>query len=975
MAQRVSSVSSHMACRLAFHVAQLCFLALLLPLTCRANDLHDDVFDITRYLSTNSRYEYSLKHYGGAVEYLPAPPAGCRPVHVNLLARHGTREPTKKRMVQVDELSRRLLKEISPLSLNKKNGIDPSEAKDKNDELAVTARNESNRDEKTTHRCGRHGGKLPQWLLSWDSPWVERSHGGSLAPVGEQELYEMGKRFRRRFSELLDQGYDPAAHPLIATKVVRTSSSAVAFGMGLLEGHGSLGKCGLKPFAIKTEDAGPVSTLRFHEVCDAYKDVKKVIKKAVKAELRSVYAKIAESFSHCEETDMAFMTAEGVEALWQLCKQQATLEGVFDQACALFSEEQLIQEVTGNKWVEAVRRDQELERNKEDPQKQRTYTRRTQKGKAKTGQGQGENTAGTEQEEGTNTPPGEVSTDSQLPAVGGKRKHREGACDRDEAAEEQEWEEEVYYLWSERQESEILSFIHKFEKERQDKYDLQLILHREEQRNRQAAAATNPTQAIPLTENPFAPLEREEELAALLAEKYSATKENQEMEIDDGNSNPDKENLQTGGSKLPKYRPTLTLNGQKEQQGQTEPNQGSDHIALLGIQEEALYAQCERLYDLNREMSLRTVTVQDLHLKAHAGFWERARKEASTLLPSRAVIPIQFDPERERWNVAICSDLTIPRLQKGQKKEVLLSKICKGKGSRIMGLVGKDPHEGENGQIDMLEVEEGKTPSPYDARPILAALLEWADDVETFKTRAYGTAVNYRMAMPLVHDMLQAMDVIMAHTKERRSGFVQRAHLRFAHAETVIPLTCLLGLFLENATYLQDVKEGRPLPPPPPPPAKRVWHGGRVAPYASNLELVLYHCRATPAAMLDGQQDATEIGKQAGTPAGEGINDGLSADEFRVLALHNEKPVIMPACGEEMFCPFKRFKEEVVGDHMKHTWEMTCMRQVRRSASVVGYFFKVWGALRDMGMEIFRYSPTEKKQRKGMHARAEKDEL
>ncbi|GBG69672.1 hypothetical protein CBR_g4503 [Chara braunii] len=231
---------------------------------------------------------------------------------------------------------------------------------------------------------------------------------------------------------------------------------------------------------------------------------------------------------------------------------------------------QSLQEVTEKKWVEAVRRNQELERNKEDLQKQRTYTRRTQKGQTKAGKGQGESMAGTEQKEGTTTLSGEATTDSQTPAVGGKRKHLERACDRDEAAEEQDGDKAEYYPWAERQENEILSFIHKFEKERQDKYDLQLILHREEQRNRQAAAANNPTQAIPLTENPFAPLEREAELAALLAEKYSSTKENQEMEIDEGNGNAAREKSQTNRSKLPKYRPTLSLNGQKEQQGQTE---------------------------------------------------------------------------------------------------------------------------------------------------------------------------------------------------------------------------------------------------------------------------------------------------------------------------------------------------------------------------------------------------------------------
>lgn len=39
------------------------------------------------------------------------------------------------------------------------------------------------------------------------------------------------------------------------------------------------------------------------------------------------------------------------------------------------------------------------------------------------------------------------------------------------------------------------------------------------------------------------------------------------------------------------------------------------------------------------------------------------------------------------------------------------------------------------------------------------------------------------------------MDLVEKHT----SGNYEKARLRFAHAETVIPFTCLLGLFLERS--------------------------------------------------------------------------------------------------------------------------------------------------------------------------------
>lgn len=39
------------------------------------------------------------------------------------------------------------------------------------------------------------------------------------------------------------------------------------------------------------------------------------------------------------------------------------------------------------------------------------------------------------------------------------------------------------------------------------------------------------------------------------------------------------------------------------------------------------------------------------------------------------------------------------------------------------------------------------------------------------------------------------MDLVEKHTP----GNYEKARLRFAHAETVIPFTCLLGLFLERS--------------------------------------------------------------------------------------------------------------------------------------------------------------------------------
>ncbi|GBG59846.1 hypothetical protein CBR_g66649 [Chara braunii] len=313
--------------------------------------------------------------------------------------------------------------------------------------------------------------------------------------------------------------------------------------------------------------------------------------------------------------------------------------------------------------------------------------------------------------------------EEENPMVGGKRKHSEGQKEREDREEEQGNPESEGYPWSGKQEKELLEYIQIYEKLRQDNFELQLILPREEQKSKQKAKIPNPSQLIPLSENPFAPLEREEEPATLFAEKYVATKEHHEMEIDGNNSGMLKEKNQNKGKKLPNCRHSQFFMDQGKHQGQEEQSKGMTTITQLGIQVEALYAQNSRLADLNREMSLRTVTDQDLQHKAHEEFWKRAEKEASTLLPSRAVIPVQRNPVTEEWNVALHEDLSVIRWQLGQKREDVLKKISKRKETNFMGLAGKLQKEGETERSETVGGSDGKGQAQHDAR----SLIVWLD--------------------------------------------------------------------------------------------------------------------------------------------------------------------------------------------------------------------------------------------------------
>ncbi|KAM0927998.1 hypothetical protein ACQ4PT_002204 [Festuca glaucescens] len=182
-------------------------------------------------------------------------------------------------------------------------------------------------------------------------------------------------------------------------------------------------------------------------------------------------------------------------------------------------------------------------------------------------------------------------------------------------------------------------------------------------------------------------------------------------------------------------------------------------------------------------------------------------------------------------------------------------------------------------------------------------LLEWTDDLEGFVLKGYGESINYKMGLPLLKDVVQSMeDAIIAKEENYPDGTYEKARLRFAHAETLVPFTCLLGLFLEGSDF-EKIQREEPLDLPPMPPQKRNWKGGLVAPFASNNMLVLYQC--------------------PGKTGDNGISQGQNSSYF-VQVLHNEAPVSMPGCGNKDFCPFEEFKEKIVQPHLKHDFDMLC---------------------------------------------------
>ncbi|KAI4306490.1 hypothetical protein L6164_029764 [Bauhinia variegata] len=452
------------------------FLLLILFSLLNYSNARED-FDVRRHLSTVSRY--------GAVKdiadhnFVPSDiPQGCIPVHLNLVARHGTRSPTKKRIRELDNLAVRL--EVLLRDAEKQNS--PLE-------------------------------RVPAWLRVWQSPWKGRLKGGELISKGEDELYDLAIRIRAKFPNLFTEEYHPDIYTIKATQVPRASASAVAFGMGLFNGNGSLGPGKHRAFAVTSESRASDILLRFHDCCENYKDFRKRQEPAVNKLKEPILDEITSAL--VERYGLNF-TRQDTSSLWFLCKQEASLLDITNQACSLFS-------------------------------------------------------------------PSEVT------------------------------------------------------------------------------------------------------------------------------------------------------------------------------------------------------------------------------------------------------------------------------------------------------------------------LLEWTDDLEVFILKGYGKSLNYRMGLPLLEDVVESMEQAIKAKEGQAPGIFEKARLRFAHAETVVPFSCLLGLFLEGSEF-QQIQKGQPLQLPPKPPQERKWRGSTVAPFAGNNMLVLYSCPAQP----------------------------KSTSKYFVQVLHNEHPIPMPGCDGSDFFPFEVFKEKIVAPHQKHDYDTVC---------------------------------------------------
>ncbi|GMP69507.1 hypothetical protein CsSME_00028737 [Camellia sinensis var. sinensis] len=262
------------------------------------SNAQEQPFDVRQHLSTVTRY--------GAVKdisdnsFVPSNIADqCTPIHLNLVARHGTRAPTKKRIKELDNLAIRL-------------EVLLQDAKEQKLDLQ----------------------KVPAWFWGWKSPWKGKLRGGELIGEGEDELYQLAIRIREKFSQLFNEDYHPDIYAIKATQIPRASASAVAFGMGLFSGRGNLGPGHHRAFAVTSESRASDRWLRFHDCCQNYKAFRKSQEPAVQKLKEPILDEITHALVRRYELNF---TRQDTSSLWFLCKEEASLLNLTDRACASFT--------------------------------------------------------------------------------------------------------------------------------------------------------------------------------------------------------------------------------------------------------------------------------------------------------------------------------------------------------------------------------------------------------------------------------------------------------------------------------------------------------------------------------------------------------------------------------------------------------------------------------------------------------------
>lgn len=143
--------------------------------------------------------------------------------------------------------------------------------------------------------------------------------------------------------------------------------------------------------------------------------------------------------------------------------------------------------------------------------------------------------------------------------------------------------------------------------------------------------------------------------------------------------------------------------------------------------------------------------------------------------------------------------------------------------------------------------------------------FEYQKDLSFFWSRSYGNPFGTKLAATLLKAVMDDLEQVLLQENGMASGESEALHFMFAHAETLMPLISLFGLYEDDVLWRHDTPKETWM--------ERKFRSSQIMPFAANIGFLLFDCDQEPF----------------------------------IKILHNEKEAVVPGCGST-WCPWEEFK-------------------------------------------------------------------
>ena len=155
-------------------------------------------------------------------------------------------------------------------------------------------------------------------------------------------------------------------------------------------------------------------------------------------------------------------------------------------------------------------------------------------------------------------------------------------------------------------------------------------------------------------------------------------------------------------------------------------------------------------------------------------------------------------------------------------------------------------------------------------------VLEFTDDLGFYYKDGYGHDINWKMTSPLIREMEARFSGLVAGTNDKK------VFIYLSHSEATNTVLPVLGLYNDSS----------PLVASDWPSQSHLWQTSEVISFSHNLALLALHCPDMP-------------------------------EEHQVMALHMERKVVMPECGQ-LLCPLSTFISKILQPILDVDFEEIC---------------------------------------------------